>query len=410
MIDYGHQSIADMAPVAIFADGLSMWLVYYLWTLCPTAGGQESSTRYIKISPEALPPAQAIGLQGKQATDWENQSLSLLNAYGEALQIWEALVNSNPKLANIPDHLLADTSDRATKTVTRMLRNYAFDRARYFLPLACRTNVMLIMSAGAWAKTTQHLLSHQLPEANALGHLICEELGLGAPRMLRHAGAKESTRSGIVAELNKLAHQAITECAPYLHPATPGVCDHPAEAYLDVMLPAHIEAAEYRDALLFHENRYAWIGQQLRRVSVRFGWQAMAMAEVRDLNRHRTGNKYCPLLPLGFYCAEDQLPVNCADQQQHLRRLATQAHQTAIQARILLTKENPAYVYYMTLGTQVPFEHLTTADKFLYEVQLRTGTGSHYRYAQHMRDVLKLWHQRFPQTRDLVLEGSAEPE
>ena len=45
MIDYGHQSIADMAPVAMFLDGVSMWLAYHVWSLCPTAGGQESSTR-----------------------------------------------------------------------------------------------------------------------------------------------------------------------------------------------------------------------------------------------------------------------------------------------------------------------------------------------------------------------------
>ncbi len=35
MVDYGHQSIADMVPVAMFIDGVSIWLAYYLWTLCP---------------------------------------------------------------------------------------------------------------------------------------------------------------------------------------------------------------------------------------------------------------------------------------------------------------------------------------------------------------------------------------
>src|SRR5437870_4946251 len=50
MLDYGHQSIADMVPVSMFIDDLSIWLAYYVWTLCPTAGGQESSTRYVKIS------------------------------------------------------------------------------------------------------------------------------------------------------------------------------------------------------------------------------------------------------------------------------------------------------------------------------------------------------------------------
>src|ERR1044071_7743167 len=54
MVDYGHQSIADMVPVAMFIDGISIWLAHYVWSLCPTAGGQESSTRYLKIALEGL--------------------------------------------------------------------------------------------------------------------------------------------------------------------------------------------------------------------------------------------------------------------------------------------------------------------------------------------------------------------
>src|SRR5215470_19226158 len=61
MVDYGHQSIADMVPVAMFIDGVSIWLAYYVWTLCPTAGGQESSTRYIKLTSEGLIPAKRLG-------------------------------------------------------------------------------------------------------------------------------------------------------------------------------------------------------------------------------------------------------------------------------------------------------------------------------------------------------------
>src|SRR4028118_397616 len=54
MIDYGHQSIADMVPVAMFIDGVSIWLAYFIWSICPTAGGQESSTRYVKMSFDGL--------------------------------------------------------------------------------------------------------------------------------------------------------------------------------------------------------------------------------------------------------------------------------------------------------------------------------------------------------------------
>src|SRR5271168_953072 len=70
MVDYGHQSIADMVPVAMFIDGVSIWLAYYIWTLCPTAGGQESSTRYIKISADGLVPAETLGIQTGDIPEW----------------------------------------------------------------------------------------------------------------------------------------------------------------------------------------------------------------------------------------------------------------------------------------------------------------------------------------------------
>ncbi len=77
---------------------------------------------------------------------------------------------------------------------------------------------------------------------------------------------------------------------------------------MSVMLPDGISAEEIASDLAFHDNRYAPIGPSLQRTSVRFAWPAMAFAEIRDLNRHRTGSKYCPLVPQGFYFALDQCP------------------------------------------------------------------------------------------------------
>jgi hypothetical protein len=62
------------------------------------------------------------------------------------------------------------------------------------------------------------------------------------------------------------------------------------------------------------------------------------------------------------------------------------------------------------LGTAYQFEHVTTADKFIYEAELRTGMGAHFRYARHLRDALALWYRQFPGTRKRILEGTAEPE
>src|SRR5277367_2415113 len=134
MVDYGHQSIADMVPVAIFIDGISMWLAYYIWTLCPTAGGQESSTRYIKISVDGLITPEVTGVH--QDSEWREIMKRCFASYQSAAETWEALAAKNPSLMGIPQWLLEDPYEASVKKVARMKRNYAFDRARYFLPAA----------------------------------------------------------------------------------------------------------------------------------------------------------------------------------------------------------------------------------------------------------------------------------
>jgi hypothetical protein len=109
----------------------------------------------------------------------------------------------------------------------------------------------------------------------------------------------------------------------------------------------------------------------------------------------------------------DQLPA-AADPSGKRRALLLQQARTgreaSARAAALLRQAEPAQTYWSLLGTEFPFEHTTTADKFIYEAELRTGLGAHFRYAKHLRDVLALWYKEFPGTRGLILEGSAEPE
>jgi hypothetical protein len=207
------------------------------------------------------------------------------------------------------------------------------------------------------------------------------------------------------------------------------VSESPVEASLDVWEPFENAGSGFVSALSDHDNRYAYIGDVLRRTSVRFAWEAVAFAEIRDLNRHRTGTKFCPLSPVGFYYALDQLPPtwqsvpprfseHSPSEQAYFMSEATGSYQEYVAlehvGRTASLRVHPAgeltSIYFALLGTQFPFEHTTTADKFIYEAELRTGTGSHYRYAEHLRDALALWYERYPQTRGLILEGSAEPE
>ena len=414
MIDYGHQSIADMAPVAMFIDSVSIWLAYLVWAWSPQAGGQESSTRYIRLAPEGLVDPALLGIPAARQAAWRDAMLAAYERYTRLEAGWQALAEASPERVRLPADLLADDSPKARRQVLRMQRNFAFDRARYLLPAAAATNLMLVMSARAWAALCQHLCSCPLPEARSLGAAIRSELEYGAPRLLRHAAAKASISRGLSDEFDQLVTSARMGLPPCLCDGTDDPA-HPDTATLEVMPPPGEDGRGFADALGHHDNRYAWIGAPLRRTAVRFAWEAVAFGDIRDLNRHRTGTKMCPPRPLGFYAAADQLPSPDApdaaqapfeavrEAQRFGRSISRQAHDG-------LAAADATYVYWTLLGTQYAFEHLTTADKFIYEAELRTGTGAHFRYAKHLRDALERWYERFPSTRGLVLEGAAEPE
>lgn len=414
MLDYGHQSIADMAPVAIFIDGVSAWLAYLVWSLAPQAGGQESSTRYIRLAPEGLAAPETLGLATGDHADWRQAMQAAFGHYQTLERGWQALAESAPGRLRIPAGLLGDKNQKAQRQVARMRRNYAFDRARYLLPAAALTNLMLVMSARAWAALCQQLDASPLSEARALAAAIRGELALGAPRLLRHAVATEAARRG-QADAFAACVAAARRGLPEPLARETGASDHPATASLEVLPPPGLNPADCTAALSHHDNRYAWIGDALRRMAVRFGWEAVAFAEIRDLNRHRTGSKFCPPVPMGFYAATDQLPDPGEPDRAHAPAAALEAavdfgRGLARRAHERLAAGDPSYVYWTLLGTQFPFEHLTTADKFIYEAELRTGAGAHFRYARHLHDALALWFDRFPETRASVLEGAAEPE
>src|SRR5690606_34939267 len=60
--------------------------------------------------------------------------------------------------------------------------------------------------------------------------------------------------------------------------------------------PALPETQGIADALQPRANRYGRVGRRLRRMTVSFAWNNLAIAELRDLNRHRTGHRFCPMI------------------------------------------------------------------------------------------------------------------
>ncbi len=387
-VDYGHASIGGLTGgLAIALDDVSMWLAYKVFEIAQMADGQESSTRYITLAPSALPEPEALGIPADLASRWSGVMGRAFAAYQAEYARLDALGEAEPGRVRVP-------AGAKPAVVARVRKNYALDRARYFIPFATRTNLALVQSSRMWAQTVKHLASLPHPEARAAADLIRGELLKISPRLMRHSHAEKSHEAQAAAEL-------ATSCRIGLERLSAAPLADQTWVHVDRATPPFLaENQSVADALSARANRYGHQGTATRRMRVSFAWNNLALAELRDLNRHRTGHRFTPLVQAGFY-----LPPEIAHGA-HERLLADQASLT----RVLLERGSPAYVYSLLLGAQTPFEHSTHADKFIYEAELRTGMGAHFRYAEHLSAALAGFFEQVPEARAWVVEGTAEPE
>jgi thymidylate synthase ThyX len=387
-VDYGHASIGGLTGgLAVAVDGVSMWLAYKLFELSTMADGQESSTRYIAMDASSLASAAELGVPGDLAARWDAIMARAFTAYQAEYARLDSLGNSEPERIRVP-------KDARPAVVARIRKNFALDRARYFVPFATRTNLALVQTSRMWAQTVKHLDSLPQPEARAAAAAIRDELIKLSPRLLRHCGAEFSYQEQARQELAASVQLGLERLSAEPLPDTVWVkVDRETPPWLPELQPVP-------EALRHRANRYGQCGSAARRMRVTFAWNNLAIAELRDLNRHRTGYRYTPLIQAGFYLPPEVSRIS------HASLLAEQADLT----REFLRRGSPAYVYSLLLGAQTPFEHATHGDKFIYEAELRTGMGAHFRYAEHLSAALGEFLKQVPDAAGWVTEGTAEPE
>lgn len=387
-VDYGHASIGGLTGgLAVAIDDVSMWLAYKLFEIAQMADGQESSTRYITMEAGNLPSAEELGIPFDLASRWTSLMGRAFASYHAEYARLDMLSQAEPQRVRYP-------VGAKPAVITRIRKNYALDRARYFIPLATKTNVGLVQSSRMWSQTVKHLDSLPHPEARSAAKLIRDELMKQSPRLMKHSFAdasySEQSRQELETSL-RLGQQRLS--------SSPLADD--VWVKVDRETPPWLaEEQSVEEALRHRINRYGLQGTATRRMRVTFAWNNLALAELRDLNRHRTGNRYTPLIQAGFYLPPEIAPGSSQ------RLLEDQASLT----RELMQRGSPAYVYSLLLGAQTPFEHSTHADKFIYEAELRTGMGAHFRYAEHLSAALREFFRQVPEAKKWVVEGTAEPE
>jgi len=158
------------------------------------ADGQESSTRYITMNAANLPAPGALGIPDDLAPRWTALMARAFAAYHTEYARLDALAIAEPQRVRLP-------ADAKPAVIARLRKNYALDRARYFIPLSTRTNLGLVQTSRMWAQTVKHLASLAHPEAHAAAQLIRDELLKQSPRLMRHSYAEASIQQQAAQEL-----------------------------------------------------------------------------------------------------------------------------------------------------------------------------------------------------------------
>ncbi|PWT94745.1 MAG: hypothetical protein C5B53_12460 [Candidatus Melainabacteria bacterium] len=390
-VDYGHASISGLTGgIAMTIDGCSMLLAYKLFEFAQLGDGQESSTRYIKMDASSLPQADVLGLPNDLAEEWLSLMQESFNTYKQIYSQLDEIAKANPAIVKVP-------ANADQKTADRLRKNYALDRARYLIPLATKTNVALVMTARVWAQTIRLLDSMPLKEAVNCASALRTELEKFAPRLIKHSYKDTAEQLQQEKEIEEIRKHILAKGVP--------IDQLKDQVFVSIQrdLPGFLPDAEEVDqAFNGKRNRYSTVGNSVKRIFVRFAWNNIALAELRDLNRHRTGHRFSPLTPVGFYLAPE------IDRKEVIGLLERQAK--FVRKLAERDTHDGSFLYGYLLGTQTPFEHSTHADKFIYEVELRTGLGAHYRYAEHLEAVCQEFNKLVPKAAPFIQIGTAEPE
>jgi thymidylate synthase ThyX len=338
-VDYGHASIADMVPVAMFVDGCSMLFAFVMFNLCQQQAGQECSTRYIQMNEDV-----------RQWHGDKTVSTALLGHYTNAISAYTAVA---------PD---PETKNTSPGMVERLRRNWVLDRARVYLPLGAPTGLMMLQSAREWVRVIQLLKNapRSLPEFHSAAEIMLERLATVSPRMV-HLCETDANQSGALQEwmseyLMTIAPHQMAPSARIVDPDVLSACIV-SHSRMRMREPLSPEASACPVVLK----------------------STMRIAEARDINRHRPGGRRFAWSPGFSQCGslpwesmiDDPVPNDSVDHW---------CNQLVASALSRVEDGDASALYDLPLGSHMHFRISTQLDKAVYLIELRTRRGGHPAY------------------------------
>ncbi len=356
-VGYGHESIGDCGSTTIFIEGVSMLADKAIqdW---PLYSGQETSTRYIDMSKQAL--EDPVGTPESKAI----------------LDRWMAFYLSKQEAVGIHIKALYPRKpEEDEKIYEKAVKARIFDTLRGFLPAGITTQLAWHTNLRQAARKLALLRHHPDTTVRALGERILGELKTRYPHSFSHKqyDTQETYRAATVGKYT------------YFDPAT---CPDKATLTTSITsddIEAYQEVFDTRPA----KSELPIFLLDLGLVTFEF---LMDFGSFRDIQRHRNGVCRMPLLSTRF--GFDQWYLNQLPEE--VRREAQTLIEEQTQAIEALTSDPILRQYYVAMGFRVPCRVSYGLPAALYTIELRAGKTVHPSLRIVAQDMARALQTRFP--------------
>lgn len=355
-VGYGHQSIADCGSTTIFIEGLSIladkavqdWQMY---------SGQETSTRYIDMSQQAI--IDPIGTEESKNihTRWMDFYIT------SQAEMEEFLKNKFPKKPTEDDNIY----NKAIKART-------FDILRGFLPAGITTQLSWHTNLRQASDKLQLMRHNPIPEIREVAENILAKL-------------KEKYSSSF-------SHPTIPEQEAYREKINQEFAYYTAKQPINFACRVNIddnEIAQYKDIINARPAKTglpAFLGEM---GNIVFDF-LLDFGSFRDIQRHRNGVCRIPLLTTNYGFNNwylDQLSPE-------LKEKALQLIEEQKRAIEALSAEQNIKQYYIAMGFNVTCRNSYALPATVYVIELRSGISVHPTLRQIAHQMSRALEEKFP--------------
>lgn len=356
-VGYGHESIGDCGSTTIFIEGVSMLADKAIqdW---PLYSGQETSTRYIDMSKQAL--EDPVGTPESRAI----------------LDRWMAFyLDKQDTVAAHIKTLYPRKPEEDEKVYEKAVKARVFDSLRGFLPAGVTTQLAWHTNLRQAARKLALMQHHPDAAIRDLGARIHTELKQRYPNSFSHKlyEAQEAYRKEMGAKYTYFDPATCPEKVVVTTPVTPD----DIEAYKD--------AFDTRPA----KSELPIFLMDLGLVTFEF---LMDFGSFRDIQRHRNGVCRMPLLSTRFGFDQwylNQLPADLRAEADILIEEQTKA--------IAAISEDPIVrQYYIGMGFRVPCRVSYGLPATLYTIELRSGKTVHPSLRIIAQDMARALQEKLP--------------